>query len=379
MDSKKKKIVHLLEFKYKYSLKINQRLIIFTQSTYDPASTYRAIQYIPYFSKLGWEIIHYPNKPDRQWVSTLKNRLLRAVHYRIGRIIMKLNRLIDILRVRKTDVVFVNRDLGNEMFFERLLLWKNKHVIFDYDDAIYIGKNNDKVSLMCQKASHVIPGNSTLAQFAKKYTKNISIIPTTIDITSYVKQANLSFFEDTPFTLGWMGSYNSFKATLLPFLPFLASLQNEIGFQFKLISSKIPDNSPSNLSFEFIPWYRKIEGALHQHFHIGIMPLEDTAFQRGKCGFKLLQYMGNALPVIGSPIGVNQQIIQDGINGFHAQTKAEWTNAIKKLKSDSHLAFRMGQSGRKIVEQQYSLQHWLPTLNDILKLNSESCVAFVEK
>ena len=119
------------------------------------------------------------------------------------------------------------------------------------------------------------------------------------------------------------------------------------------------------LAFE--PWSEAAEVSLIQTFDIGIMPLTDTPWARGKCGYKLIQYMACGLPVIASPVGVNSDIVEHGVNGFLADTEEEWAQAISTLLSDRELRHRMGAAGRKKVEAEYSLQVWGPKVAAMIR------------
>ena len=137
-----------------------QRLMGFTQSSFDPASRFRFIQFIPHLERSGWQVDFRPNRPDRQWQSPLHPRLLRGLHYRAGRGVMKLNRLRDVAAARHYDAVFVNRDLaGNGLFCERRLHRNNPRFVYDFDDALFVGPNEAAVAWMCAHAAWVTPGN----------------------------------------------------------------------------------------------------------------------------------------------------------------------------------------------------------------------------
>jgi glycosyltransferase involved in cell wall biosynthesis len=117
---------------------------------------------------------------------------------------------------------------------------------------------------------------------------------------------------------------------------------------------------------DILPWSEETEAASIQAMDIGIMPLTDTPWARGKCGYKLIQYMACGLPVIASPVGVNTEIVEHGVNGFLATTDADWREALVMLLRDPDLRNRMGAAGRRKVEEQYSLQVWGPRVADML-------------
>ena len=120
-------------------------------------------------------------------------------------------------------------------------------------------------------------------------------------------------------------------------------------------------------TLKILPWAEETEVNLIQDMDIGVMPLPDTHWTRGKCGYKLIQYMACGLPAIASPVGVNCDIVADGVNGFLAENDDEWRTEIKKLLDDPDLRHRMGTAGRKKVEEQYSLQVWGPRVAQMLR------------
>jgi len=120
-------------------------------------------------------------------------------------------------------------------------------------------------------------------------------------------------------------------------------------------------------SLEILPWTEDTEVSLIQNMDIGVMPLPETPWTRGKCGYKLIQYMACGLPVVASPVGVNCEIVEHGVNGFLAETNEEWRSAVETLLSDADLRRRMGAAGRKKVEDSYSLQVWGPRVAQMLR------------
>ncbi|MGA7990086.1 MAG: glycosyltransferase family 4 protein [Thermoanaerobaculia bacterium] len=278
---------------------------------------------------------------------------------------MKWNRWRDVSEAGRFDAVFVNRDLaGGGLVFEKRLLSRNSRVIFDFDDAIFVGPNEAAVSWMCAHAAWVTPGNEYLADFARRFTSNVTVIPTIIDTARY------SIFPlrpaGSPVRVGWSGSDQSITAALFPFLPVLEALQRRLGFEFVVVTNTRPVLPVPGLSFTFVPWKAEEEGELGRHMDVGLMPLVDDAFQRGKCGLKLLQYMAAGLPTVASPVGVNATITVPGETGFLASTDNEWAAALEALVRSDTLRRTMGQAGRRRCEEHYSIKSWLPTLLETL-------------
>ena len=337
-----------------------------TQSAFDPASRVRFIQFIPGLKEAGWEVVHRPNEPDRQWTSSLGSRVLRAAHYRAGRVVMKANRWRDVRRAGDFDVVFVNRDLaGGGLFFERRLLENNPRVVFDFDDAIFIGKNEYAVRWMCEHAAWVTPGNAYLAEFARQASDKVTIIPTVVDTDRYTIRSYDGADARRKVRVGWSGSDRSLPPSLYPYLEMLADLQRKLDFEFVIITNTRPRLPNPDLRFTFHEWNAEDEYRIESTMDIGLMPLVDEEFQRGKCGLKLLQYMAAAIPTVASPVGVNRDIITHGKTGFLATTAAEWGDALAELVQSASLRASMGPAGRKICEDHWSIKRWLPELSRI--------------
>jgi glycosyltransferase involved in cell wall biosynthesis len=142
----------------------------------------------------------------------------------------------------------------------------------------------------------------------------------------------------------------------------LARSQKELGFELVIISNTEPTLPVPGMKWRFHPWRAEEEGALGRMFDVGIMPLVDDAFQRGKCGFKLLQCMAAGLPTIGSPVGVNSEIVQEGRTGFLASTHDEWHEALRSLTETPELRATMGRAGWERCESDYSVHRWFPEL-----------------
>jgi glycosyltransferase involved in cell wall biosynthesis len=348
------------------------RVLGFTTSAFDPASRVRFIQFIPHLERLGWDVIHRPNIPDRQWSSGLPGKVPRVLHNRAGRLLMRWNRLRDIDQAKRADLVFVNRDLaGSGLFFEKQLLKRNVRVIFDFDDAIFVGRNEPAVRWMCRNAAWVTPGNEYLAAYARRHSEKVTVIPTVIDTERYLTKRNEGATDAMP-RVGWSGSDQSIRQTLFPFLPMLAAIQSTFAFEMVIVTNSRPELPVSNFRWTFIPWSEENEPALASTMDIGIMPLCDDEFQRGKCGLKLLQYMAVGLPTVASPVGVNTDITQERITGFLARDPSEWGEALRALLTSPDLRLQMGAAGRKRCVSAYSVECWIPKISALFHRIAES-------
>jgi glycosyltransferase involved in cell wall biosynthesis len=349
----------------------SRRLMGMTYSLYGPASRFRFKQFIPFFERAGWQVIHRPNRPNRHWRSRLPSRLLRAVHNRFGLMAMAGNRWLDLGEAARCDVIFLNRDLGpGREFLRRELFQRNPRVIYDYDDAIFLGRDADNVRWMCEKAAWVTPGNEYLAEFARQFTDRVSVVPTVVDTHSY--RPRTACRQRGP-RVGWSGSDQSIHHTLMHYLPMLARIQQEVDFELVVITNSRPSITEPDLRWTFLPWDEEAEVSGLQTLDIGLMPLKDDEFQRGKCGLKLLQYMAVGIPTIASPVGVNQEITQHGKTGFLASTEADWRGAMMTLARDRELCETMGAAGRQRCVERYSIDRWGPVLLDLFERVSAGC------
>ncbi len=253
------------------------------------------------------------------------------------------------------DIVFLHKKCLN--FFDAKILTRYaKKIIYDFDDAMmYSPKKPQKQSYAhywpfkrtAALANLVIAGNSYLAQMAKKYNSNVVILPTGLDTEKY-KSAGESQ-KDGKIRLVWIGS----KSTLR-YLDEIKEPLEQIGGKYKnavlrIISDEFPDFG--NIEVEKIKWTLDGESRDLSQCDIGIAPLPDNNFTKGKCGFKVLQYMAAALPVAASPVGVNSDLVRDGTNGFCATTGQQWFESISRLINDAQLRRTMGQANQIFVKQ----------------------------
>lgn len=258
--------------------------------------------------------------------------------------------------VSKFDFVITNRDIVPEIKFKYLenkIIQKKVKLIFDFDDAIHLSNRKSKLSFFLPYCYYITPGNNYLAEYAKSLNKNVQIIPTVVN-TSYYKPL-LSRPHGKP-RIGWSGS-SSTNIYCLPILKeIIEEIAKEIDFEFIVISNEDPKIKWEGVQSRFIQWRPESEVADLQQLDIGLMPLEDNPFEKGKCGLKAIQYMAIGIPALVSPVGVNIEIVTDGIEGYHCRTKNEWKNNIKKLIFDEDLRNSMGKNARNKVENLYSIE-----------------------
>jgi len=341
------------------------RLIAFGHGVDDPACRFRIGQYIPYLEKSGWEVSLRTRRPPHPGITPWRNPILRAVHREVSLVSRRLRRRWDINDAARYDAVFLNRDLLEGNFrYEAALFRRNPRVIFDFDDAIFLGRKAAHIGQICERAAWVIAGNEYLAEFARRFSSRVSVIPTVIDTDLYVDERD---FNSHPVRVGWLGSDQSIRETLFPHVAILGELQGELGFEFVVVSRPKPDLPGDSLRWKYVEWSPLVETQIARLFDIGIMPLVDEPFQRGKCGCKILQYMSASLPVVASPVGINTELIQHGSRGMLASERSQWREGLATLIANPELRRAMGKTGRDFVERHYSIKTWFPLLLSIIE------------
>jgi len=338
------------------------KLLAISHSSFDPASRFRVMQLLPYFRDAGWIATHRPIRPSLYWESPFANaHLSRATRTAVD-VLRRLTTRRTCSLAARYDVVLVNRELpvGGE-----LLLRRNARVIFDFDDALHLGLMPDHVAFMCRRAACTVVGNETLAAEAVTHSSRVRVVPTLVDTDSYTVKNPNAFGRVV--RVAWLGSDLSIRETLLPHLDVLARIQAITPFRLVVISRPRPPIAHPTLDWTFVEWSPEVERRVSQYADIGIMPLQDTPYQRAKCGLKLLEYMAAGLPTIASPVGVNADILQRSGAGRAALTHDEWANALAELCDDPGLRARLGARGRSFCVEHYSIASWLPTWLAILE------------
>lgn len=281
-----------------------------------------------------------------------------------------IKRFFQVLFMAKPSCVIVHTEMTPYLpdLFELILRLRNIPYIIDIDDALfhqydkhpniivrYLLKN--KIGRIMKHSAFVFAGNKYIANYARSWNaKNVEIVPTVIDMVRYTQ--NVDIVKNDIFTIVWVGSPSTTQY-LIDILPALVTVCKAGKAKLQLIGAKtIQLPKELELVTEFLPWSEESEVELLRKCHVGIMPLPDTDWERGKCGFKLIQYMGCNLPVIASPVGVNSEIVINTENGFLATSVQEWTKALVKLRDNPHLVSYMGYKGRNKAESEYSLQVW---------------------
>lgn len=261
---------------------------------------------------------------------------------------------------RRHDVVVLFKTLGFSSLELKLLRRANPHIVFDFDDAVMFreqkhrrpldGRNFRKFLRTMEICSAVVAGNSFLASFARACDRRTVVLPTSIDLTKYrVKESG----KGGSLTIGWLGLSDG-----LPYLRQIEHALRRLAQNFPGLKLKVVSDGPLTLSEIEVQnelWQIDTEQLQLSSFDVGIMPLWDSVWTRGKCGYKILQYMGVGTAVVASPVGVNSEIIHSGENGFLARSEEDWVRSIGHLIKHPEQRIQFGLRGRRLVEESYSL------------------------
>ncbi len=290
-----------------------------------------------------------------------------------------LRRAFSIFELRKFDYIFIFREatpLGPPIIEWLLAKIFGKKLIYDFDDAIWISnttannsmigklKWHSKVAKICKWSYKNSCGNNYLKSYAERWNKNSFRIPTVVDTVRMHNTKKTP--SENSINLGWTGSHSSL-ILLNEILPVLKKLREEINFKFLVIADKNPELDLDG--FEFIEWNRETEIKDLAKIDVGIMPLRNDEWCKGKCGFKAIQYMSLGIPAVVSNLGVNPIIVEHGKNGFVCDGPEDWYKNIKTLLEDKELRSSMGEDAHKRVEENYSVNSILPDFLNLFDIN----------
>ncbi|RED99561.1 glycosyltransferase [Marinoscillum furvescens] len=301
-----------------------------------------------FLSEKGWHVLYQPGHQLAK-ISAVCSGFVR--------------RFLMLFRLSRYSHVFIHRELapfGPPVFEWLIAKVFRKKIIYDYDDAIWMGdqnhenpiwkwlKHRHKVDKTCSWSWKVTAGNAYLARYAQSHGANSVIFPTVVDTTTHLPSSNKNSLP----TIGWTGSHSTLFY-LESILPALKSLAKTHTFRFLVIANKDPKLDLPN--YEFVKWSPENEVTTLQQMDIGVMPLEDTEWAKGKCGFKLIQYLAVGIPAVASPVGVNDQVVLHGKNGFLASSEIQWEEYLRKLLFEPKLREVMGAQGRQHIVEHYSV------------------------
>ena len=260
------------------------------------------------------------------------------------------------------DVLYIQKRLFPKWLLN-ILKRVNDHIIFDFDDAIHLHvSRQEQFHHTLRSASLIVVGNSYLSGYASKYNHSIIEIPTVIDTAQYHAIQGCRHPDESRILIGWIGM-DPDRGDLDLVTNTLARISSTFPGQVAmLIISSKPYSRLHDVDQIFIPWTLETSLRALQRIDIGIMPLENTEWNRGKCAFKLIQYSAVKAATVASPVGMNKDVIIHNITGFLADTQEEWLEQLTILIRDSNLRIKLGQNGRHHIEQKYSVDAWFDKL-----------------
>ena len=329
------------------------------------------MQYRPALEQAGFEV-HYAPLFDAAYLKGLYSgkrsigAILKAYRRRVGQL----------LRVSDADAIWLEKEAlpWVPAPLEARLLPKSIPLIADYDDAVFHRYDRHrstavrkflglKIARAMAAADLVTVGNEYLAAYAKDAAAPaVEIAPTVVDTDVYDASPRLS--SNGTCRIGWIGTPGTWVDCVQPFLPTIRGALESARADILAVGAGDAALGLPDVTVRL--WSEQREVPDIREMDIGIMPLPDTPWMRGKCGYKLIQYMACGLPVVASPVGVNAEIVEHGVNGFLAETKQDWQEALETLIGDPDLRLRMGRAGREKVERHYSLQVQGPRVAQLL-------------
>jgi len=345
-----------------------------------PSQRYRFEQYFPFLEMNGYLCD----------LSFIIDEAADAEFYKPGNFFKKfrialsglLKRMSDLKKAKSYDIVFVQREafMIGSAYFEKQLSRSGAKLVFDFDDSIWLLdtssanqkwewlKSEKKTAEIIKVSDIVFAGNNYLAEYAGQFNGNVKIIPTTIDCDLFSR--NTSYSNNDKICIGWSGSITTVKH-FEKAISFLRIIKQKYGekIYFKVMGDATYVNE--ELGIKGIAWSSESEVQILQSFDIGIMPLPDDEWVKGKCGLKGLSYMSLEVPTIMSAVGVNPEIIEDGLNGFLAINDEEWIDKLSRLIDSFELRKKLGLAGRETVVKKYSFQsqkdNYLSNFDELLK------------
>lgn len=356
-------------------LKARRVLVLTKYGTLGASSRLRFLQYVTWLQQAGIQVTVQPLLSDE----LLLNRYQRGRYGLWPLVKAYAARCIALLQRRQFDVIWIEKEALQwfPLWMEGVLLRGTPYVL-DYDDAVFHHYDQHasywvrrfygrRLDGLMARAALVVGGNKYLAKRARDAGANrVEIVPTVIDLNRYAERSSelsAGIGQDGHPRIVWIGSPSTARYLQMLCEP-LQALAKRLPFVLRVIGADVVDMA--GVPVECLPWSEDTEVKYIRECNVGVMPLLDTSWERGKCGYKLIQYMACGLPVVASSVGVNAEIVRPGENGFLADSSREWLAALEKLLLDPVLRHQMGHAGRQWVEQSYCIQKTGPHMVELL-------------
>ncbi len=341
-----------------------------------PSTRYRLAQLAPALAERGISLTLSP------FVSPEEHRRARGGHGAVAAaraVLGAFRRARAVLAgADRYDVVLIQRGIGLLREGRLLARLVDTHVplVYDFDDAVYLRQQGGRrwvetlrdpegtTRAFCRAAGVVIAGNEHLATFARAAVGpggagRVRVLPSVVDTDRFVPGDRRGGEGGVP-TLGWVGS-DSTVSYLEALAPALLELARRVAHRLVVVAGGRRPQLPG-VSYDYVTWRPQTEVSHFQELDVGLYPLDDTPWSRGKCGFKALQYLACGAPCVASPVGVLREIVRPGETGLHATGSEAWVDACARLLSDAAERTRMGERGRALVEERYSVRWAAPRL-----------------
>lgn len=349
-------------------------LLLPLTDTLGAASRYRVYQYVPFFERAGYKLKIWPAVGNKIYARrTNSPNVLNKFLWLMTRVF---RRLATLFFVRKYDIVFLQRETLPLVYplIDLAICRLSRRVIFDFDDAIYSAAENSsalvaklsdprRAERIFRQCDAVIAANHVLAEYAKPYASRMAVIPTALDFNRY--RTTKVDRKNDKITIGWIGSpFTVFYLEML--LSVFSKLARKFAFEVKCVGAEL--SGQFDFPLKCLPWKLEREIQDVKSFDIGVMPLTDDPWSRGKSGLKVLQYMAAGVAVIASPVGVNSEIICHGQNGLLATTPDEWLHALEQLIENEALRQKLAEAAIATVRETFDIN---VTAGQIIKVIEE--------
>lgn len=359
------------------------RVLFLTPSPIEAAGTrYRVHQYIPYLHSRGFECEIAPFLSREMFCDLYQSGRVPKKVFGLTRAVV--GRLSDVIGASRYDVVCISREAM--LFGPPVVEWLlqkviRRPIVFDFDDAIYVSyvsptygrfaswlKYPAKSAQILALSTHIIAGNQYLAKFARQHNRRVTIVPTVVDTEKFSEAEPAPHRDERP-VIGWIGSHSTAQ-----YLDMLTRVMQQLAinheFVFRVTGACRKVSIPG-VEVENRDWNLETEICDFRGLDIGVYPIRDDEWARGKCAFKAIQYMAAGVPCVASPVGMTTEVIKDGINGLLADSFDEWVTALGWLLKNAEARQRMISEGIRTVEERYSLHVHAPRFAEVLQQAAE--------